>query len=208
MTPSRQRLRSACTGGCNFAVDPSHSAIDEPIHWTTIADPGKIALVAAAALGSVGQPQPALDTRGGRRCANELHAIQGNAVDAIPFVLIDGATSEQALAVLIPLDADTPDRLDAVWRFWSALAARPLATDPRITPQRRHRLRHMLRAFDGRACSATYREIAEVLFGVPRVASDPWKTSALRDATIRLVRDGLAMVNGGYRDLLRRRRRR
>jgi hypothetical protein len=43
---------------------------------------------------------------------------------------------------------------------------------------------------------------------VSRVASDSWKTSALRDATIRLVRDGLAMVDGGYRDLLRRRRRR
>ena len=46
------------------------------------------------------------------------------------------------------------------------------------------------------------------MFGVSRVASDSWKTSALRDSTIRLVRDGLAMVDGGYRDLLRRRRRR
>jgi len=55
MTPSRQRLRSACAGGCNFAVDPSHSAIDEPIHWTTIADPGKIALVAAAAIPAIYQ---------------------------------------------------------------------------------------------------------------------------------------------------------
>lgn len=165
-------------------------------------------LIAAPALGLAAQPHPALDSGGGRRRANEFHAVQGNAADAIPFVLIEGATPEQALAAVIPLDADTPDRLDAVSRFWSALAALPPATDPRLTPQRRHRLRHMLRAFDGRACSATYREIAEVLFGIPRVASDPWKTSALRDATIRLVRDGLAMVNGGYRDLLRRRRRR
>jgi hypothetical protein len=112
------------------------------------------------------------------------------------------------LAAVIPLDADTPDRIDAVSRFWNALTAPSPPADLRITPQRRQRIRHMLQAFDGRACRATYREIAEVMFGVSRVASDVWKTSALRDATFRLVRDGAAMVNGGYRDLLRRRRRR
>lgn len=127
---------------------------------------------------------------------------------AIPFVLIGAATLDQALAAIIPLDADMPDRLDAVARFSSALAASPPPFDMRITQQRRQRLKSMLRAFDAHACNATYREIAEALFGGPRVTSDPWKTSALRDATIRLVRDGLAMVNGGYRDLLRRRRRR
>ena len=48
---------------------------------------------------------------------------------------------------------------------------------------------------------------AGVIFGVDRVASEPWKTSALRDATTALVREGLAMIAGGYRTLLRHRRR-
>ena len=51
------------------------------------------------------------------------------------------------------------------------------------------------------------REIAEAIFGVERVASDPWKTSALRDAVLDLVKDGFAMIDGGYRKLLRHRRR-
>ena len=45
------------------------------------------------------------------------------------------------------------------------------------------------------------------MYGRGRVASDPWKSSALRDATIRLVRDGNRMIDGGYRQLLRHRRR-
>ncbi|MCY1302836.1 hypothetical protein D9M70_525180 [compost metagenome] len=65
----------------------------------------------------------------------------------------------------------------------------------------------MLQAVDGRANSASYREIASVIYGRERVASEPWKTSALRDATMDLVKDGLAMIVGGYRNLLRHRRR-
>jgi len=65
----------------------------------------------------------------------------------------------------------------------------------------------MLQAVDGRAAGASYREIAEAIYGAPRVASDPWKTSALRDATIDLVKDGLSLIAGDYRRLLRHRRR-
>ena len=208
MTPSRRTRRFACAGGCNFPVNQSHSAIEEPIHWTPEADPGKVLLIAAPSAASAGAPPPALDPSAARRSTHEVHAIHGSGTYAVPFVLIGGAAPDQALAAVIPLDSDAPDRIDAISRLWGALQAPPPPIDLRITPQRRQRLRHMLRAFDGRACRATYREIAEVMFGVSRVASDSWKTSALRDATIRLVRDGLAMVDGGYRDLLRRRRRR
>lgn len=208
MTPSRRQARSACAGGCNFPANPILSAIDEPIHWATAADPGKILLIAAPNLGSAGAPLPALDRSAARQSTHELHAIHGEGAGAVPFVLIGDATPARELAAVIPLDSDAPDRLDAVSRLLGALTAPPPPPDLRVTPQRRQRLHNMLRAFDGRACRATYREIAEVMFGMSRVASESWKTSALRDTTIRLVRDGFAMVNGGYRDLLRRRRRR
>ena len=61
----------------------------------------------------------------------------------------------------------------------------------------------MLRAVDGRRCGAAHREIAIALFGAARVTSEPWKTSSLRDATLRLVRDGSEAPLGFGRALLR-----
>jgi hypothetical protein len=66
----------------------------------------------------------------------------------------------------------------------------------------------MLQAVDGHRQGATYREIAEVIYGVKRIRGEHWKTSALRDSVIGLVKGGLSMVAGGYRRLLRHRRRR
>lgn len=60
----------------------------------------------------------------------------------------------------------------------------------------------MLRALDARASGAVHREIAVALYGPARVAGEPWKSSSLRDVTLRLVRDGQAMARGGYLALL------
>ncbi|WP_457152989.1 DNA -binding domain-containing protein [Mesorhizobium sp. P5_C1] len=49
--------------------------------------------------------------------------------------------------------------------------------------------------------------MAIALYGFNRVAADPWKTSALRDAVIGLVEGATAMIGGGYLQILRHRRR-
>src|SRR5262249_1112905 len=72
-----------------------------------------------------------------------------------------------------------------------------------LTRQRRDRLVLMLRALDGHLCDASYREIAEGLFGAARVEREAWKTSSLRDRTIRLVKSGVSLMRAGYRRLLR-----
>ncbi len=45
--------------------------------------------------------------------------------------------------------------------------------DTRMTRQQRGRLRLMLQACDGRNRGASYRAIAEAIFGTERVAADP-----------------------------------
>jgi hypothetical protein len=66
-----------------------------------------------------------------------------------------------------------------------------------------------LRALDGRLAGETYRGIARALFGAARVPAGPaWKTHDVRDRTIRLVRTGVDLMQGGYLDLLRHQRRR
>ena len=121
----------------------------------------------------------------------------------ITAVMVAGANPAIPLAALIPLDASFPARSAAALRLSRMLSQGQLqrAPDP-LTPQRRQRLRLALRALDGRLAKATYRELAQVLFGGPQ-DSNSWKTHELRDRTIRLVRIGLDLMRGGYRALLR-----
>ena len=108
------------------------------------------------------------------------------------------------MSVVIPLDGDFPGRAAAASRVWARMHGRAPGEAPgSLTKQRRDRLILMLRALDGHLAAASYREIAEVLFGVSRLEREPWKTSSLRDRTIRLVNGGLALMRDGYRKLLR-----
>jgi hypothetical protein len=111
---------------------------------------------------------------------------------------------DQSLSVVIPFDGDFPVRMAAASRLWARLHGRAPSQAPcSLTEQRRDRLILILHALDGHLAAASYREIAEVLFGAGRLEREPWKTSSLRDRTIRLVKGGLALMRDGYRKLLR-----
>lgn len=135
------------------------------------------------------------------------HAIHADGGPKTQLLFLPGAAPADPLAAVIPLDADTLGRIEALTRFWRALHHRPVPPDTRMTAQRRRRLRLMMQAVDGRTNGASYREIAIVQFGRERIAAEPWKTSALRDMVIGFVEGGIAMVRGGYLQLLRHRRR-
>ena len=111
------------------------------------------------------------------------------------------------MAVVLPLDALFDERVDAARRVWRALAGQHQVPRPTFTAQRRRRLKLLLRALDASLLGIGYREIAQGLFGdrVPGDAS--WRTHTLRATTIRLVREGRAMMRGGYLRLLRPERR-
>ena len=109
------------------------------------------------------------------------------------------------LAAVIPFDAHLPQRIAATLHLWQSLtgsAPPPLAP---LTAQQRRCLIRMLRALDGWQEPASYREIAAVLLD-PLVLSQSrreWLTSPRRAQIIRLVRDAVRRMRGGYRDLLR-----
>jgi hypothetical protein len=60
----------------------------------------------------------------------------------------------------------------------------------------------MVPAHGGHLDQASYREIADALFGTEAVARYAWKTSSIRGQTIRLVNDAVRIMRGGYRKLL------
>lgn len=123
------------------------------------------------------------------------------------LLLLPGADPRGRLVAVIPLDPEMPGRLEALTRLWRSLHGRPVPVDTRMTPLQRRRLRLMLQAVDGRTNGASYRDIAIALYGERRVAAEPWKTSSQRDSVIGLVKGGLAVIGGGYLNLLRHRRR-
>lgn len=127
--------------------------------------------------------------------------------EAMQLLFLADTAENKPLAAVIPLDTDILGRIEALTRFWRALQGGSMPPDTRMTAQQRRRLRLMMRAADGRANGASYRDIAIALYGRERVAADPWKTSALRDAAIALVEGGFALIGGDYFKLLRHRRR-
>ena len=109
----------------------------------------------------------------------------------------------QPSAVLLPLDRLFEVRVAAALRLWRALNGRPPGHNPAaLSEARRKRLVLALRALDGRLDGATHRQIAAALFGANAVPERGWISHDLRDRTARLVRLGVALMNGGYRRLL------
>lgn len=109
------------------------------------------------------------------------------------------------VATVIPLDAYVPQRIAATLRLWHQLmgpAPQPVAP---LTGQQRRRLILMLRALDGWHERASYRDLAVALLDA-QVRSQPrreWLTSPRRAQIIRVVKDAIRRMRGGYRDLLR-----
>lgn len=151
---------------------------------------------------------PEVDKDSARHDPTGLNLRIGVGAALVRLLLIDGAQPGMPLTALIPLDESCSERIAALTRLSQVVKGHLPTADTRLTLQRRLRLRRMLQAVDGQMAGATYRDIANAIYGESRVAKDTWKTSSLRDSVIALVRDGRALTNGGYRSLLRQRKRR
>lgn len=193
-------------GGYVFAADPRITGLAQPIFWTPQTDPAAIILQSGHAL-SEGSHLTVDDLRAHAVREREATLFRLNLHGERFDISLSGSIEGDALAAVIPLDEMTPDRLTALARFWSAATGRSVPADPRITPQRLQRARQMLRAVDARETGATYRAIAQFLFPQHENDAASWVGSAIRETTIRLARDGMKLVRGGYRALLRRPRR-
>ncbi|CDX37659.1 conserved hypothetical protein [Mesorhizobium sp. ORS 3359] len=129
-----------------------------------------------------------------------------SSVGGTQLALLSDARPGEPLAAIIPLDDMAHERLQAIERFIRSMYRQHLP-DSRLTAAQRRRLGHMLRCLDRRDQKASHFEVATALFGRRLVSAADWHDSAFRYQTHRLVRDGLRMVERGYRQLLRARRR-
>lgn len=193
-------------GGSPFAADPSRTALEQIVAWSPSIDPSAI-LLDESPTRPAGNALTAGYLSDRTLFEQDRHRIV-SADDDRFCIDLPPTGDERPLAAIILLDDMTPDRLHAVLRFWAATTRGQPPPDNRLTQQRRMRLRQMLRAVDGHQTGCSYRDIAQILFPAHKIVPAAWRGDALRETTIRLVRDGLKHVRNGYRCLLRATRRR
>lgn len=121
---------------------------------------------------------------------------------------VETSSGTETPAAVVPLGLEGFDRLDAVHRLLASLHRRTIPPDTRLTPQQRLRIQRMLQAYDARKSGATQKEIARGIFRTGDLSRDEWQVHSTRYAVIGLLRDAKVLVAGGYRRLLRHRRRR
>ena len=176
--------------------------LEQQVVWSPLVNPAVLLIDTAPSFLPSPPPLAPADGREGPEGLYAIHEAYTNA----QLLYLTGCDVGSASSIVLPLDSDLPDRLQAVLRLWHAANAGPVPHDARVTPYQRRRMRQMMQAADGRSNGATYREIAIAMFGSERIASEPWRTSALRDTVIGLIESASALIEGGYRKLLRHKR--
>ncbi|MDK8873395.1 DUF2285 domain-containing protein [Paracoccus sp. APAP_BH8] len=182
--------------------------MDTPVYWLPSCETGSLVLDALpSVLPAEGNLVDLLAVKDVRIADGTYFRCDIGGGRSLHLLRLAGVDADAPLAVVIPLDADGLDRIEAATRLLCFLMRRSVPPDRRLTERQRQRARQMLQAIDGRMSGASYRDIACAIYGTDRVHAEAWKTSALRDAVMGFVRDARAMIGGGYRRLLRRRRR-
>ncbi|MDE2363951.1 MAG: DUF2285 domain-containing protein [Hyphomicrobiales bacterium] len=207
MSPRRRRHFLRQCGGDGafaFAPDPERSSSQQAIFWAPELLPTVLHLEPATGESSTAILD-AIDFVGAdiRRDDDGSHVLLRISGTTHRLWLPEEQQSAVTYEVRLPLDDFFDLRALAALRLWRALAGRRASEDPNgLTHQRRQRLTQALRALDAREDGATYRTIAEAMFGAKRIPERAWKTHDLRGRTIRLVASGYELMRGGYRKLL------
>ena len=143
------------------------------------------------------------------RTDHDTMAVLRNLGDGqlLSVLQLQGTVGSSTFAALVTLGLEGFDRLESVHRLLASLHERAIPPDTRLTVQQRLRLRRMLQAFDGRRDGATQKEIGETIFRTGHLSRHDWQAHSARHAVMALLKDARSMVEGGYLQLLRHKRR-
>lgn len=178
--------------------------------WLPEEDTGSVILTAApASIAADSTPLPQPGQSAGQPTEHGPHILHDlSNGQRLHLALAADRSVGQPLVAVIPLGIEGFDRMEAVARLLASLHGRAIPPDTRLTRQQLARARRMLQAVDGHHAGASHREIAKVIFRLKPIRRDDWQNAPERYATMDMIKDGLAMIAGGYRKLLRHRRRR
>ena len=185
--------------GLRFGTDPTVPAPDAEVFWRSDAAPGLVVPFDEDRDGAASEARSWLPYRGGRRADDGLHIRLS---EGLQLQYRGRAKPGGPLLVVLSFDQDFGLRVRAVERLNRTVKG--LAAPPsHITAAQRERLAKSLLALDGSLAGESYRTIADSVFGTDVVEREPWRTSSVRAATIRLVQAGRQLMRGGYLKILR-----
>jgi len=202
-TTDRGTAGPARRWGLRFLADPRQAADEAVVFW----HPEELAsvIILAPAPTRFGLEPFVVDDwlmRLPRRSGDDgTHVLLKDGKVRYQILLTTPPKNGAARHAVVPLDVTTPRRAHATHEFWD-YAARGHPRPRFVGASRIERLNMALRALDLRSSGASYRDVAQALFGPQAADGAPWKTAAVRDTVIRLVRTGLFMMRGGYARLL------
>lgn len=177
--------------------------------WLPEEDTGSVILIPAPVFIATDSTLPSSPARSAdlptEHSLHLLHDLRNG--QRLHLVLPADGSADQPLSAVIPLGIEGFDRMEALARLLASLHGRAIPPDTRLTRQQLARARRMLQAVDGQRAGASQLDIAKVIFRLKPIRRDDWQTAPERYATMDLIKDGLAMIAGGYRKLLRHRRR-
>lgn len=129
-------------------------------------------------------------------------------VDGLHRLWFPGGDAPLKAAILIPLDAHLPERIQSLqrWHRWLLIQASvPVPRWQRFSPYRIHRFSLMLRAWDGVSKGASRQEVASVLWNpaLNKLRSIDWKNCPERRRLHRLLKAAQQLIKDGYRRLLK-----
>lgn len=180
--------------GLTMPADPALQADDAGVLWRADVAPGVVVPLEPA---SFGEPRRLPRAEAAVRTSDdEAHIRLPSGLQLVTC----GGPAAGPWVVVLAYDADFSLRV----RACEALRRSGVTDAPprsRLNLTQRERLARALYALDASLRHASYRQIAAELFGLPDEEA-AFKTSSVRDVTIRLVRRGRALMAGGYLKLL------
>lgn len=188
--------------GLRFAVSPDRSADEAPVFWRAEVAPPHVVVLTRSLFGGVSLRVLERSAAAVRAAEDGVHL---RLRDGLQLFAPAGVDPDAPLAAAAALDADLALGLSGLGALARQLDGAPTAPDP-LSSYSRGRAVSALRALDGRAAGASYRDVAEHVLRRPADGREAWRVSTARDVAIRLCRTGARLVAGGYRQLLRRRR--
>ena len=195
--------------GLSFPSDPDLPAALAGVIWDPHVNPATVFVgpVPEDFPGAfrIGMLKPVLSRRGSRG----EHLLVEGARDPVPVMLLPGVDDATPLGVVIAPDGDFETRIAAargLWRLMNGL--KPCTDADDLARAQRRNVILAIWAADLRRGGFSIRQTAVAIFGEAKVPSGrEWRSHRLYGLTMRLIDRGIKLIEGGYRDLLRKKRR-